>query len=77
MFVFRKKRFFYILFSLCFAFTSYFVNHNNTLNNRSYDITQVSSIPVTEKVIIVDAGHGRRGWSALLIQMELRKLILI
>ena len=79
MFVFRKKRFFYILFSLCFAFTSYFARNvsNNSLNNRTYDITQVSSIPVTEKVIIVDAGHGRRGWSVLLIQMELRKLILI
>ncbi len=58
MFVFRKKRFIYILLFLCFSFTTYFASSNNALNNRTYDITQVSSIPVTEKVIIVDAGHG-------------------
>ena len=77
MFVFRKKRFIYILLLLCFAFTSYFASSNNTSNNRTYDITQVSSIPVTEKVIIVDAGHGRRRWPVLSIQVEQKKLILI
>lgn len=57
MFIFRKKRFVLILILLCVSFSSYFLANKNT-ENRSYDITQVSSLPVTEKVIIVDAGHG-------------------
>lgn len=57
MFIFRKKRFALILLMLCVSFSSYFIANNNT-ENRSYDITQVSSLPVTEKVIVIDAGHG-------------------
>lgn len=69
MFVFRKKRFIFILFFLLFSFTTYFANSNNVLNNRSYDITQVSSLPASEKVIIVDAGHGGEDRTELLIQV--------
>ena len=69
MFVFRKKRFALILILLCVSFSSYFLANKST-ENRSYDITQVSSLPVTEKVVIIDAGHGgedgrcrKRFWS--------------
>ena len=41
-----------------FSFSTYFIASKDNFKNRSYDITQVSSLPVTEKVIIVDAGHG-------------------
>ena len=57
MFIFRKKRFALILLMLCVSFSSYFIANKNT-ENRSYDITQVSCLPVTGRVIIVDAGHG-------------------
>lgn len=63
MFVFKKKRFFLILCFLCISFGTYFLATDNTniidTKNRSYDITQVSAIPVTEKVVVIDAGHGR------------------
>lgn len=74
MFVFKRKRFVLILCLLCISFGTYFAssNSNNVIDtqNRSYDITQVSAIPVTEKVIVIDAGHGRRrrwGCSELII----------
>lgn len=69
MFIIRKKRFVLILCLLFLSFSVYFVSSEN-IENRSYDITQVSTIPVTEKVIIIDAGHGRRRWSELLVVME-------
>ena len=75
---------------LCFLFLSfsvYFASSNNT-TNRSYDITQVSALPVTEKVIVLDAGHrsekmvvlcGYQGLSEadinLKIALKLQKLL--
>ncbi len=55
MYIFRKKHFALILCFLFVSFSFYIVNSNV---NRSYDITQVSSVPVDGKVIVVDAGHG-------------------
>lgn len=61
MFILRKKRIVLILCSLFISFSVYLAQNKN--QNRSYDITQVSSIPVTKKVIVIDAGHGRgRRW---------------
>lgn len=49
-----------MIFFLFISFSVYYANSGAKLNtqNRSYDVTQVSSIPVTEKVIVIDAGHG-------------------
>ena len=59
MYIFKRRRFALILCFLFLSFSVYFASNKNNINeNRSYDITQVSSIPVTEKVIIIDAGHG-------------------
>ena len=58
MFILRKRRIALILCFLFLSFTTYFASNNINKENRSYDITQVSSIPVTEKVIVIDAGHG-------------------
>lgn len=58
MFIFRRKRFALILCSLFISFS--FCLANNTTNQRSYEIQQVSALPVDSKVIVVDAGHGRR-----------------
>jgi len=55
MFVFSKKRFALILSCLFLSFT--FIIASNSMQNRTFDITQVSAIPVNEKVIILDAGH--------------------
>lgn len=60
MFVFRKKHFALILSCLFISFS--FCMVSNKLNERSYEIQQVSAIPINEKVIIIDAGHGRRRW---------------
>ena len=57
MYMFRKKHFALILCFLFFSFTFYLAD--NTAK-RNYDITQVSSVPVDGKVIVIDAGHGRR-----------------
>lgn len=56
MFILKKQRVLLMLGFLFFSFSMYFAQNRN-LQNRSYDITQVSSIPVTQKVVIIDAGH--------------------
>ena len=58
MFVFSKKHFALILSCLFLSFT--FIIASNNVQNRTFDITQVSALPVNEKVIVLDAGHGRR-----------------
>ena len=69
MIIFRKKR---LVLMICFLFLSFSVyfatNSSNKINtnNRNYDITQVSSIPATGKVVVIDAGHGGEDRSVLL-----------
>jgi len=61
MIVLRKKRLVLMICFLCLSFSVYFVaNDSNKIDtkNRNYDITQVSSIPATGKVVVIDAGHG-------------------
>ena len=59
LFILRKKRIALILCFLFLSFSAYFVSNNNiNTTNRNYDITQVSALPVTHKVIVIDAGHG-------------------
>ena len=55
MYVFRKKQFALILSFLFLSFSFYAVSNNNS--NRNFDITQVSALPIDEKVVIIDAGH--------------------
>lgn len=55
MFFFRKKHFALILFSLILSFSFYIAEEN--VVKKSFDITQVSAIPVNDKVVIIDAGH--------------------
>ena len=55
MFVFSRKSFALILSCIFLSFT--FVIVSNNVQNRTFDITQVSAIPVNEKVIVLDAGH--------------------
>ena len=56
MFIFRKSRFLLIISCLFLSFAFYIANNN--VNERSYEITQVSAVPASEKVVIIDAGHG-------------------
>lgn len=55
MFIFRKKQFALILSCLFVSFSFYIASNN--IKNRSFDITQVSSLPIDEKIIVLDAGH--------------------
>ncbi len=55
MFIFRKKHFALILLCLFLSFSFCVVEEN--VVNRTYDITQISVPPVSEKVIVIDAGH--------------------
>lgn len=57
MLILKKKQFLMITFLLFISFSSVFLAKNNNIENRTYDVTQVSSVPVTQKVIVVDAGH--------------------
>lgn len=56
MYFFRKKHFALILCFLGLSLFSFAVSENVT--KRSYEIQQVSALPVNEKIIIIDAGHG-------------------
>ncbi len=72
MFFFRKKHFALILFSLFLSFSFYLAEENFV--NKTFDITQVSAIPVSEKVIIIDAGHRTEKMVVPLLVLELMKL---
>ena len=56
-----KKRVFIIFFAIFISFAVY-MGQNTQLNNRTErnigDAVQVTSLPVSGKVVILDAGHG-------------------
>ena len=58
---FNKKRAFIIFFYIFISFAVY-MWQNTQLNNRTErnigDAVQVTSLPVSGKVVILDAGHG-------------------
>lgn len=55
MLIIRKKHLTLSLFFLFFVFSICLIGKNEI--NRNYQITQVSSLPVDKKVVIIDAGH--------------------
>ena len=65
MFILRKKQLAMILCALFVSFSFYLAAENTA--KKSFDIKQVSALPIDSKVIVIDAGHGRRRWSVLLV----------
>ena len=55
MYVIRKKQ---ILFMFCCIFFSIFIYVAGDNLKRDINTTQVVALPVSNKVIVVDAGHG-------------------
>ena len=55
MFILRRKQVTMILCSLYLSFSFYLATDNTA--QRSFDIKQVSTLPVDSKVIVIDAGH--------------------
>ena len=55
MYVLRKKQ---ILFMFCCIFASMIIYVAGENLQRTANTTQVVALPVTNKVIVVDAGHG-------------------
>lgn len=66
MFILRKKKLSLILCFLVLSFSFYFATNGN--ENKSFDIKQVSALPVSNKVIIVDAGHRSEKTVVQLVQ---------
>lgn len=64
MFVFRRKHFALILSFLFVSFSFYLATNDI---ERSYDIKQVSALPVDNMVVIIDAGHGGEDGGAVSI----------
>lgn len=60
MFIIRKKHLSFILLSLFLSFSFCLLSEN--INQRNSNIIQVSALPIDKKVIVIDAGHGRRRW---------------
>ena len=58
MFILRRKKIALILCAVFVSFSSYLIAENN--DKRSFDIKQVSALPIDRKVVVIDAGHGRR-----------------
>ena len=56
---FAVKRVFIIFFAFIISFSVYLAQ-NNTINPKREigDAVQVTSLPVSGKVVILDAGHG-------------------
>lgn len=61
MLILKRSHFVFVLFFIFLSFSFYLVSQD--LKNRNYQAVQVSALPINQKVIIVDAGHGRRRWS--------------
>ena len=55
MFILRRKQISMILCCLFVSFSFYLATEN--MDKRSFDIKQVSALPVDSKVIVIDAGH--------------------
>ena len=55
MFILRRKHITLILCALFVSFSFYLATENT--DKRSFDIKQVSALPVDSKVIVIDAGH--------------------
>ena len=73
MFVIRRKHLALILCFLILSFSFYFTSSNT--QEKNYELTQVSALPVDTKVIVIDAGHGRRRSVVLLVLLELLRQI--
>ena len=71
MFILRKKQISMILCLLFISFSFYLATENTV--NRSFDIKQVSALPVDNKVVIIDAGHGRRRRTVLLVLLGINE----
>ena len=56
MLILRRKQIGMILCAVFVLFSFYLAIENNV--KRSFDIKQVSALPVDSKVIVIDAGHG-------------------
>ena len=56
MIVLNKKKIIYIIVCLLLSVSVYGINSQNK------ESIEVVSTPVTTKVIVLDAGHGRRRW---------------
>ena len=63
MIILRKKHFVLILLCLLLSFSFCLVSEKNS--SRNFLITQVSALPVDEKVIVIDAGHRSEKMVAL------------
>lgn len=55
MFILRRKHLTLILCALFVSFSFCLISEKNS--SRNFGITQVSALPVDEKVIVIDAGH--------------------
>lgn len=55
MFIIRRKQIALILCAIFVSFSSFLIAQNN--EKRSFDIKQVSALPVDDKVVVIDAGH--------------------
>ena len=55
MFIIKKQQIIMILFSILLIFSFFLATEKSDI--RSFDIKQVSALPVDNKVIVIDAGH--------------------
>ena len=73
---FTKKRVFIIFFSVLISFAIY-IGQNRQVNDRNErsigDAVQVTSLPVSGKIVILDAGHGTPDVGVILLgKQEIR-----
>lgn len=72
MIVLNKKRLLFINLSIILSIFVYSITSNKLLETQ-----EVSSTPVSNHTIILDAGHGFPDRTVLVAKMELWKVILI
>lgn len=62
MILFNKKKIIFIMILITLSITIYNVNEKILKNQLNEKTVQTIAFPTNNKVIILDAGHGRRRW---------------
>ena len=72
MFVLNRKRVYLIFTCLVLSIMVFQLKSSNNITTL-----ETVALPVNKKIIVLDAGHGRRRWAEQQLMIIFQKLILI
>lgn len=70
MLVFNKRRIVFLTMSIITPIMIFTIQTTSQKLNKNKASIETMSVPVTSKTIVLDAGHRRRRWTELLINLK-------